>query len=244
MKQFGIIGYPLTSSFSKTHFNEKFERERIDAVYDLYPIEKIEKFPELITNVRFSGMNVTIPYKQQVISYLTSLDDSAEKVGAVNVIKFDYKDGALITRGYNTDTYGFEISLLPLLQAHHKKALILGTGGASKAVAYVLRKNNIEFRYVSRSKVEGQYTYDELTKDILEEYPLIVNTTPLGMYPVDSCPDIPYEFVGKKHLLYDLVYNPAKTVFLEKGEANGALIKNGLEMLYGQAQAAWEIWNS
>lgn len=225
MKQYGIIGFPLSSSFSRAHFNEKFEKEGLDSHYDLFPIENIDMFVNLIKNTEFSGMNVTIPYKQKVIPYLSELDDTAEKIGAVNVIKFDYQGDIIKTKGYNTDAIGFEDSLLPLLQPHHNKALILGTGGASKAVAYVLDKNNIEYKYVSRTKTEGQYTYDELTEEIMQEYCLIINTTPLGMYPVDSCPAIPYEYISGIHLLYDLVYNPAKTVFLKKGEKQGAAIK-------------------
>lgn len=244
MKHFGIIGYPLSSSFSKGYFNDKFEKENIDANYELHPIENIDLFSSLIKDLQFSGMNVTIPYKQQVMPLLTELDETASEIGAVNVIKFDYSDGKICTKGYNTDAIGFETSLLPLLKAHHNKALILGTGGASKAVAYVLKKNNIEFKFVSRNKAENQFCYEELTQELMEEYSLIINTTPLGMYPIDSCPAIPYEYINSKHLLYDLVYNPAKTVFLEKGEKNGAVIKNGLEMLYGQADAAWIIWNS
>ena len=244
MKNFGIIGFPLKNSFSRNLFNEKFEKEKIDAYYDLYPIESIEMFSELISKTQFSGMNVTIPYKQAVIPYLTALDETASEIAAVNVIRFEHSaDGSQRTIGYNSDVIGFEHSLLPLLKPYHKKALVLGTGGASKAVAYVLRKNGIEFTFVSRSKTDGQLTYDELTQEIIEANPLIINTTPLGMYPPESCPDIPYEYLTDKHLLYDLVYNPEKTVFLEKGEKQGATIKNGMEMLYGQAQAAWEIWN-
>lgn len=244
MKQFGIIGFPLSSSFSRNHFNEKFEKENIDARYDLFPIEKIEMFPKLIAQTQFSGMNVTIPYKQAVMQYLDGLDETASEIGAVNVIQFKQQNGVVKTKGYNTDAIGFEDSLLPLLKPRHNKALVLGTGGASKAVAYVLKKNNIPFTFVSRTKKEGQYSYDELSGSIIEENPIIINTTPLGMYPVDSCADIPYQFLGEKHLLYDLVYNPAKTLFLAKGEKQGATIKNGLDMLYGQAKAAWTIWNS
>lgn len=244
MKQFGIIGYPLTSSFSKNYFSEKFEKENIDACYDLFPLEHIDMFTQLISQTDFSGMNVTIPHKQAVMPLLDELDETASEIGAVNVIRFETTSDLQRTKGYNTDAIGFENSLLPLLKPHHAKALVLGTGGASKAVAYVLRKNKIEFSFVSRSVKEGQLTYADLTKKIIESNTLIVNTTPLGMYPVDSCPDIPYEYLNEKHLLYDLVYNPAKTIFLVKGEEQGATIKNGLEMLYGQADAAWKIWNS
>ena len=244
MKQFGIIGFPLSSSFSMKHFNEKFDQERIDAQYGIFPIENIELFPNLIRNTQFSGMNVTIPYKQQVIPYLDELDDTAQKIGAVNVIKFDYSLGKVKTKGYNSDAIGFELSLLPLLKTHHTKALILGTGGASKAVAYVLTKNNIDFAFVSRTKTSANLCYKDLTKALMEQYLLIINCTPLGMYPVDEYPDIPYEFIGKHHLLYDLIYNPPKTLFLAKGEAKGADIKNGLDMLLAQAKGAWEVWNS
>ena len=243
MKHFGIIGYPLSSSFSQKFFNEKFAKENIDAFYDLHPIEDIEKFRDLVTEIDFCGMNVTIPYKQQVIPFLNSLDETAEQIGAVNVIKFVRKDGQQTLTGYNTDAIGFENSLKPLLKPWHTKALVLGTGGASKAVAYVLKKNGIDFRFVSRTPKNGQFSYEDINADIMAEYTLIVNCTPLGMYPVDACPDIPYECITDKHLLYDLIYNPAKTLFLEKGEKQGATIKNGLEMLHGQAVAAWKIWN-
>ena len=243
MIHFGIIGYPLSSSFSQKFFNEKFAKENIDAFYDLHPIEDIEKFRDLVTEIDFCGMNVTIPYKQQVIPFLNSLDETAEQIGAVNVIKFVKKDGQQTLTGYNTDAIGFENSLKPLLKPWHTKALVLGTGGASKAVAYVLRKNGIDFRFVSRTPKDGQFSYEDINADIMAEYTLIVNCTPLGMYPVDACPDIPYECITDKHLLYDLIYNPAKTLFLEKGEKQGATIKNGLEMLHGQAVAAWKIWN-
>lgn len=242
-QQFGIIGYPLSSSFSRNKFNEKFEREGIDAVYDLCPLKHIEEFKDLTTKRRFTGMNVTIPYKEQVIPYLGSLDETAASIGAVNTIRFSYdENGKMTTRGYNTDAIGFENSLQPLLKPWHKKALILGTGGASKAVAYVLKKNGIEYRFVSRTAKEGRFTYDDLTEEIMAEFLLIVNCTPLGMYPPDAFPSIPYEAIGERHLLYDLIYNPEKTLFLQKGEAQGATIKNGMEMLHGQAVAAWKIW--
>jgi len=244
MKLFGLIGFPLSSSFSRNHFSEKFEKENIDARYDLFPLENIQLFSELINRNEFSGLNVTIPYKQQVIPFLDELDVTASEIGAVNAIRFMRENGIQTTRGYNTDAIGFEMSLIPLLKTQHTKALILGTGGSSKAVAYVLKKNNISFHFVSRNEMENQYTYEDLTQEIIENTPLIINTTPLGMYPIDSCPEIPYAYIGKQHLLYDLVYNPAKTVFLEKGENQGAEIKNGLDMLYGQAKAAWEVWNS
>jgi shikimate dehydrogenase len=262
MKAFGIIGFPLTSSFSKNLFNEKFEKEKIKARYDLYSLERIGLFPELIRKTEFAGMNVTIPYKEAVIPYLSALDETAREIGAVNVIRFEYYPCGTLrsTTGYNSDAIGFERSLLPLLKPQHTKALVLGTGGASKAVAYILKKNNIDFCFVSRTKADSRslseaevrslseaeakrLTYADLTRDIIESHPLIINTTPLGMYPPESCPDIPYQYLNEQHLLYDLVYNPEKTVFLAKGEERGASIKNGLEMLHGQAAAAWEIWN-
>lgn len=243
MKHFGLIGYPLSSSFSERFFNEKFQKEGIDAVYGLYPIETIDDFQQLIADTEFFGMNVTIPYKQKIIPFLSSLDETASEIGAVNVIKFDRKGETCTLKGYNTDAIGFENSLLPLLQPHHTNALILGTGGASKAVAYILKKNQIHFHFVSRTPSEGQYTYADITPEVLAENTIIINTTPLGMYPVDACPSIPYESLTSRHLLYDLIYNPAQTLFLEKGKAKGAVVKNGLEMLHGQAVAAWEIWN-
>ncbi len=242
-KQFGIIGYPLTTSFSRNFFNEKFKKENINAQYDLFPLDKIDLFSSLIKEKSFAGMNVTIPYKQAVMPLLDELDETAREIGAVNVIQFQGENCLQKTKGFNSDAIGFENSLLPLLMPHHNRALILGTGGASKAVAYILRRNNIPYTLVSRTKAEGQYTYEELTPEIIAENTLIINTTPLGMYPADACADIPYEYITDKHLLYDLIYNPEKTLFLQKGEAQGATIKNGMEMLHGQARAAWKIWN-
>lgn len=243
MKQFGIIGYPLTISFSKNYFSEKFEREQIVAAYDLFPLSTINLFPKLIADIDFSGMNVTIPYKQEIISYLDELDNTAREIGAVNVIKFIRKGETQQTRGYNSDAIGFNKTLDGLLQKHHTKALILGTGGASKAVAYVLKKHGIDYTYVSRTKTANNLSYDELTEEILNEHLFIINTTPLGMYPVDACAPIPFKFIGNKHLLYDLIYKPEKTLFLIKGEEKGATIKNGMDMLWAQAEAAWNIWN-
>lgn len=239
-KLFGLIGYPLEHSFSKKYFTQKFEKEKINARYENFPLKSIREFPELIKNNSFSGMNVTIPYKQEVIPYLDELSDEAAKIGAVNTIRF--MGGKL--QGNNTDCHGFEMSLLPFLKPNHQKALVLGTGGASKAVVYVLDKLGISWKYVSRNPVEGGYTYGELTREIVESYPVIINTSPLGMYPkTDSCPELDYEGITSGHLLYDLVYNPEETLFLKKGKEKGAAIKNGLEMLYLQAEKAWEIWN-
>lgn len=240
---YGLIGYPLSHSFSKKYFTEKFEREGItNCFYELFPLESIELFLQLLQSYpNLRGLNVTIPYKEAVIGYLNKLDEGARAIGAVNCIKIEHG----FSYGYNTDAYGFERSLEEFLSAHHAQpaqALVLGTGGASKAVAFVLKKFHIPFKFVSREPGKGDLTYESLTS--LEEYPLIVNTTPLGMSPhFDSLPDIPYHCLGSQHLLYDLVYNPAETAFLKKGAAQGAATQNGLPMLYYQAERAWEIWN-
>lgn len=244
MKQFGLIGFPLGHSFSKIFFTEKFEKEGIDAVYDLYPLEEISQFESLIQQQELTGLNVTIPYKQQVMRYLTELDETAAEIGAVNVIKFIRNDGKLTLKGYNSDAVGFEQSLMPFLKPHHRQALVLGTGGASRAIFYVLKKLGIQAVYVSRTAGEGILTYQELNENILKENTVIVNCTPAGMFPnVDACPDIPYEFLTGDHLLYDVIYKPDETLFMKKGKMMGATTVNGLEMLYGQARAAWEIWN-
>lgn len=245
MRHFGLIGYPLGHSFSKIFFTEKFEKEKIDARYDLYPLEKIADFETLVSTEELSGLNVTIPYKQQVISYLDELDATAAEIGAVNVIKFIRNDGEVKLKGFNSDAIGFKDSILPYLNQNHRKALILGTGGASKAVDYTLRQLGIKTQYVSRSKSPGIITYDELNSNIMAEHTVVVNCTPAGMFPaVDVCPDIPYNLLGNQHLLYDVIYKPDETLFLKKGKNQGALTVNGLEMLFGQARAAWAIWNS
>lgn len=245
---FGLIGYPLSHSFSKKYFGQKFKTKGIkDAFYESFPLEKIELFPTLLKDLpNLVGINVTIPYKQQVIPFLDGLDPGAEAVGAVNTIH--HANGKLT--GYNTDVYGFEESLLGMFKEANVqnpaelKALILGTGGAAKAVAYVLGKLNIEFSYVSRNSITNGVTYDALNQDLVESHRLIVNTTPLGMAPkIESFPNIPYNYIGNKHLLYDLVYNPAKTTFMQKGEHRKATTINGLQMLHLQAEKAWAIWN-
>lgn len=240
MQSFGIIGKPLQHSFSAKYFSEKFASENIDAEYKLYPLERIEDFAALCEQTAFTGINVTLPYKEQIIPYLTRLDDTARKIGAVNVVHFT-KDGLI---GYNTDAIGFMESIRPLLQPNHRKALILGTGGAAKAVHYGLQQLGIATQFVSRNPLKG-LTYDALSKEIMKEYTIIVNCTPVGMYPdTDVCPAIPYQEITAAHLLYDVIYNPQKTFFLQKGEAQGATIANGIQMLYGQAEAAWKIWNN
>jgi shikimate dehydrogenase len=248
-KIYGLLGYPLGHSFSKNYFNDKFAAEGIDAEYINFEIPSITDLKEVLDDhPELSGLNVTIPYKEQVMPYLDALDPEAEAIGAVNVIKIlrgdsvDDDDFELI--GYNSDVVGFRNSLSPLLTPERKKALILGTGGAAKAVRQGLISLGVEPVYVSRTAREGILTYDDLTPEVMAEYKVIVNTTPLGMYPkVDACPPIPYEYLTPGHLLYDLIYNPDVTTFMKKGRAHGAEVKNGLEMLLLQAFESWRIWN-
>lgn len=244
MRKYGLIGFPLVHSFSKKYFTEKFEKENIDAEYELYELDDIAKFNDLITKNELNGLNVTIPYKEAVIPYMDELDETAAKIGAVNVIQFKRDNENLVLKGYNSDAIGFETSIKPFLLPHHTKALILGTGGASKAIVYVLDKLGIETTFVSRSKRQGCFTYSQLNKDITEEYKLIINASPVGTFPhADECPEISYQFITTEHLLFDVVYNPSETLFLKKGKAQGANILNGEGMLIGQAVAAWHIWN-
>jgi shikimate dehydrogenase len=245
MRHFGLIGFPLGHSFSKKYFSAKFESENIDAEYSLYELPEITEFNKLLKKKELSGLNVTIPYKEQVIAFLDELDDTAAKIGAVNVIRFIREDERLTLKGYNSDAIGFENSLTPLLKPHHTRALILGTGGASKAIRYVLNKLGIETTYVSRSPKAGQITYRQLDRQIISEHTVIVNASPVGTFPhSDECPNIPYEFLSDKHLLFDVVYNPAETLFLKKGKEQGTTCLNGESMLVGQAVAAWQIWNT
>ncbi|MBQ6791666.1 MAG: shikimate dehydrogenase [Paludibacteraceae bacterium] len=242
MRHFGIIGYPLLHSFSARYFNEKFAAEKIDAEYSLFPMDNGQWtmdngrcVRELIDSL--DGMNVTLPYKQAIIPFLDRLDETAEAIGAVNVVHQRI--------GYNTDCLGFMESIKPLLRPEDKQALVLGTGGASKAACYGLRKLGVVPTLVSRTPREGMLGYDDLNEEVMNRHTVIVNCTPLGMLPdVDSCPPIPYERLSARHLLFDCVYNPEETLFLSKGKAQGAKIKNGMEMLYGQAKAAWKIWES
>lgn len=245
MQKYGLIGYPLKHSFSIGYFNEKFHSENIDAEYVNFEIPTINDFKKVIEeNPDLCGLNVTIPYKEQVIPFLDSLDPDTAKIGAVNVIKIIRQKGKVRLVGYNSDIIGFTQSIQPLLRPTHKKALILGTGGASKAVFHGLKNLGIESTFVSRTHEQnGVLVYEELTPEIMAEYTVIVNCTPVGMYPkVDFCPNIPYECLTPNHLLYDLLYNPGVTLFMKKGEERGAETKNGLEMLLLQAFAAWEIW--
>lgn len=246
MKQYGLIGYPLGHSFSVGYFNEKFKSEQIDAEYLNFEIPSIDLFKEVVEeHPNLCGLNVTIPYKQQVIPFLNELDPRAAAIGAVNVIKvIRQPKGKVKLVGYNSDVIGFSQSIEPLLTANHTHALVLGTGGASKAVFHGLKSLGVQPVYVSRTKRENILCYNDLTPEVMARYTVIVNTSPVGMYPkVDQCPDIPYNLLTSNHLLYDLIYNPDETLFLKKGKAHGAVTKNGLEMLLLQAFAAWSIWN-
>lgn len=247
MKQFGLIGYPLEHSFSLKYFTKKFKDEGVsDSSYRLFSIESLNEFQELVGNqAELKGLNVTIPYKVDIIPFLDELDDEAREIGAVNTIKIFREGGQVRLKGFNTDLFGFRETLKLLLKPHHKKALILGTGGASKAVAYGLKQLEVEYKYVSRKPEPNQFSYGEIDEKVLQEYKIIINTTPLGMYPnVDTCPNLRYNQLSDQHLLYDLVYNPEETLFMMSGKQNGAQVFNGLKMLYMQADKAWEIWNS
>ena len=245
-RNFGLIGYPLSHSFSKKYFTEKFVEEGISGChYELFPIESVNSMVDLIhSQQQLEGLNVTIPYKVAVIPFLDELEEAAAYIGAVNCIAIDRKRGKPFLKGYNTDAYGFETSLKPLLKSWHQKALIFGNGGAAKAVKYVLEKLGIAYLVVTRTPAAASIGYQEVTEQILQEYTLLINTTPLGMSPnVDSCPDIPYHFLGQRHLSYDLVYNPEETMFLRLSGTQGGATKNGLEMLELQAERSWYIWN-
>lgn len=247
MRKFGIIGYPLGHSFSPSYFNEKFQNENIDAHYDKFEIPVITDLQAILDYTpELCGFNVTIPYKEKVMSYLDSVSPEARAIGAVNVVKISHKEnGKPYLEGFNSDVIGFSRSIKPLILPHHKKALILGTGGASKAVNYGLRQLGLETLLVSRSQKNNTIQYEQITPAILEEYTVIINCTPCGMAPhFDDCPPLPYESLTPRHLLYDLIYNPDETLFLKKGAKQGCTTKNGLEMLLLQAEAGWEIWNS
>lgn len=246
MKKYGLIGYPLTHSFSKKFWIEKFEAEGAGSIYTNFEIDSIRKFPDIINaDPELAGLNVTIPYKEQVMIYLDEMDEAAREVGAVNTVKISRIDGKVFLKGYNSDVFGFEKSLAPLLKPYHAKALILGTGGASKAIKYVLKKLGIDFISASIEELkDGEIRYAQIDRAVIEARLLIINATPLGTYPkVDSFPPIPYEFITDKHLLFDLVYNPGTTRFMAFGKEKGAAVKNGYEMLIGQALRSYEIWN-
>ena len=274
--EYGLLGYPLGHSFSRAYFNNKFAKEGIDAEYLNFELQSVEELPQLLAeHPRLRGLNVTIPHKQAVIPLLDELSDEARAIGAVNVIRIERQESCTAKpylKGFNSDVIGFVESIRPLLQPHHKRALVLGTGGASKAVCRGLEKLGIEWRYVSRKRQtatpapdgpitapsaspkspitvpsgspEGPLTYSDLTPSFIADYTVIVNCTPLGMFPrIDSSPELPYAALSKRHLLFDLVYNPGITQFMRQGRRFGATVKNGLEMLHLQADASWDFWN-
>jgi len=243
MRLYGLIGKPLTHSFSKAYFTEKFSKLGIDdCSYENFELASIDDLRNLLSNQsQLKGLNVTIPYKEQVLPFLYYQDDVVKAVGACNCIRI--VEGKLY--GFNTDVTGFQHSLQPLLKSHHSKALILGTGGAAKAVAYSLNQLGIEYKFVSRKIIGNGLAYEEIDRNMLNEYSIIINTTPLGMYPnIEQEPPLPYHFISEQHLLFDLIYNPAKTSFLQRGEESGATTLNGHQMLIIQAEESWKIWNS
>lgn len=245
MDTYGLIGYPLEHSFSISYFNQKFADEGIDAQYENFEIKSIESLMEVIdSHPDLKGLNVTIPYKEKVIPFLDSMSPEAVAIGAVNVIRVSHENNKITLKGFNSDVIGFTKSIEPMLEKIHRKALILGTGGASKAVNYGLRNLGLETIFVSRYQRPGTIQYKDITPDIIKEYNVIVNCTPCGMYPhTDECPDLPYDHMDNHTVLYDLIYNPDETLFMKKGAAHGANTKNGLEMLLLQAFASWEYWN-
>ncbi|WP_372775486.1 shikimate dehydrogenase [Mangrovibacterium sp.] len=249
MKTYGLIGYRLGYSFSKGFFTEKFEKENLkEHEYVNFELDKIDEFPSIFEkNDHIGGLNCTIPYKQQLIPFMDEIDAEAAKVGAINTVKIIHSETGTKLKGFNTDIYGFENSLKPMLGEKHKKALILGTGGASKAIKYILEKLGLS--YVSATIEDevkaDEVRYEQIDEALLQECLVVINATPLGTSPnIDTCPNIPYEFLTPDHVLFDLVYNPEETLFMKKGKAQGATVKNGLEMLHLQAIKSWEIWNS
>ena len=241
--KYGLVGRNISYSFSRKYFNEKFSLLHFDnCEYLNFDIQNIKDFPNVIAETKgLKGLNVTIPYKEEIIPYLDRLSKTARKIGAVNTISISKKKQL---KGHNTDHYGFKKALVPLLENHHKKALILGTGGASKAIAYALRKLKIEFDFVSRNPTEYEFSYEELNAEVFNDYQIIINTTPLGTHPnIEACPPLDYDLFTNKHIAFDLVYNPEETTFMKKAKENGAKVQNGYEMLVFQAEKAWKIWN-
>ena len=245
MDKYGLIGYPLGHSFSIGYHNQRFADEGIDAKYMNFEIPSIELLMEVLSqNPDLKGLNVTIPYKEKVMDYLDYISPEARAIGAVNVIRVIHEKQKIVLRGYNSDVIGFVQSIEPMLESYHKKALVLGTGGASKAIAYGLKSLGIEPVLVSRYERPGTIQYASITPDVVHEYNVIVNCTPLGMYPkIDTCPALPYDALDERNILYDLIYNPDETLFMKRGAKQGAAVKNGLEMLLLQAFASWEFWN-
>jgi len=243
MKRYGLIGYPLTHSLSQQYFTDKFSQEGInDCIYERFSIPSIDDLHTILdTHKDLCGFNITIPYKKEVLAFLTERSKAVEEVGACNCVKIEGQN--LI--GYNTDVIGFENSLIPFLKPTHNQALVLGTGGAALAIVYVLQKLGIAYKYVSRTAAEGQFSYNELDASVMELHTLIINTTPLGMFPnIEACPNIPYQLLTPDHHLFDLTYNPAESTFLAKGKQMGATIQNGQQMFVEQAEQSWRIWNS
>ena len=245
MDKYGLIGYPLGHSFSCSFFTDKFENEGINAVYQNFEISNIDQLAEVIdANPQLRGLNVTIPYKQKVLPFLDEVSKEARAIGAVNVIRVEHRGNSRRLIGYNSDVICFAESIEPMLKPTHKKAMILGTGGASKAIDYALRRLGLQTVLVSRYQRPGTVTYDDITPEAVQEYPVIVNCTPVGMFPHgNECPRLPYEAMNSDNLLYDLIYNPERTLFMQRGEAQGATVKNGSEMLLLQAIASWKFWN-
>jgi len=245
MDKYGLIGYPLGHSFSISYFNQKFKDEHIDAVYENFEIPSIDLLPEILdSNPNLKGLNVTIPFKQKVIPFLDNVSPEARAIGAVNVIKVIHDGKKIKLKGYNSDVIGFTQSIEPMLERFHKKALILGTGGASKAIDYGLKSLGLETVFVSRYERPDTVQYQSITPEVVKEYNVIVNCTPLGMYPhTEECPLLPYEAMDNRTILYDLIYNPDETLFMKRGAEYGANVKNGLEMLLLQAFASWEFWH-
>ena len=246
MDKYGLIGYPLGHSFSISYFNDKFSDEGIDARYENFEIQSIDQLQEVLdTNPNLRGLNVTIPYKEKVIEFLDNITPEAQAIGAVNVIRISHEGKKTKLKGYNSDVIGFTKSIEPMLDSNwHKKALILGTGGASKAINFGLKSLGLETVFVSRYQRPGTIQYESITPEVIREYNVIVNCTPLGMYPhPEECPMLPYEAMDYHTILYDLIYNPDETLFMKKGRERGAEVKNGLEMLLLQAFASWEFWH-
>ena len=245
MRKFGLIGYPLGHSFSKKYFTEKFSREHIeDCSYENYPLTNIDQLTDLIKDTELAGLNVTIPYKTAVIKYIDKMDPESYAIGAVNVIKIRRKNNEAELCGFNSDIMGIRDTIMPVLSRRIKNALVLGTGGSSKAVCYVLKTLSVPYTLISREKKPSCLTYSELSPELMRNSRLIINTTPLGMYPdIESKPELRYEFLCSKHILFDLVYNPGMTAFLKTGQERGCTLLSGLKMLHSQAERSWEIWN-
>ncbi len=244
MTQYGLIGRSLGHSFSSTFFNEKFSNEKIDAIYSNYELEAIDKVHEVFQLKELNGLNVTIPYKESIISFLDEIDELAKEIGSVNTIKLIRSKNNLLLKGSNTDVYGFHQMIKPHLKSHHEKALVLGTGGASKAVSYVLKNYGIDITYVTREETRGKvYNWNDLNDNFIKQHLLIINTTPVGMFPnVKEVLPISYDCITNRHLMIDLIYNPSRTLFIEEGMKKGAVTLNGMNMLKHQALKSWEIW--